>query len=180
MLTGAFGEGEDGVNQPPHQHSQALARLLLEAGADPNDSQTLYNRHFKPNDDHLKLLLAYGLGRRAGGPWHARLGPSITTPDVMLQDQLIWAARMTYADRVRLLIQHGVDVDGRGTGHPVVQGRTALELAALNGHEEVAALLRAAGAVPGLLDAVETLLAACLRGDHAQVERCQRDAAPGC
>jgi len=41
-LTGAFGGGEDAVNQPPHQHAMELARLLLEAGADPNDSQALY------------------------------------------------------------------------------------------------------------------------------------------
>jgi len=32
-LTGAFGEGEDGTNQPPHRDRDALARLLPEAGA---------------------------------------------------------------------------------------------------------------------------------------------------
>ena len=170
-LTGAFGDGEDGVNQPPHQHSLALARLLLEAGADPNDYQTLYNRHFRPNDDHLALLLAYGLGRGEGGPWHIRLGSELASPAVMIQDQLVWAARMNYVDRVRLLLQHGVDVDGRGTRHPVVQGRTAHEVATLNGHEEVAALLRAAGASMASLDTVETFLAACLRADRAEVER---------
>ena len=62
-LTGAFGEGEDGINQPPHPHCAALATLLLDAGADPNDGQTLYNRHFKANDDHLVLLLWSGLGQ---------------------------------------------------------------------------------------------------------------------
>jgi hypothetical protein len=72
-LTGAFGDGEDGINQPPHPHRDALARLLLEAGADPNDAQALYNRHFGRNDDHLKLLLSYGLGRDKGGPWLGRL-----------------------------------------------------------------------------------------------------------
>ena len=55
-LTGAFGEGEDGVNQPPHPHRDALARLLLDARADPNDSQTLYNRHFRNDNDHLRLF----------------------------------------------------------------------------------------------------------------------------
>ena len=38
--------GEDWRQQPPHPECDALARLLLDAGADPNDSQTLYNRHF--------------------------------------------------------------------------------------------------------------------------------------
>src|SRR6185312_6392998 len=46
-LTGAFGEGESGpIHQPEHQYCYPLAKLLLEAGADPNDSQTLYNRMF--------------------------------------------------------------------------------------------------------------------------------------
>lgn len=59
-LTGAFGEGEDGNNQPPHRQALDLARRLLAAGADPNDGQTLYNRHFRAADDHLELLLAHG------------------------------------------------------------------------------------------------------------------------
>ena len=46
-LTGAFGEGEDGINQLPHPQCDALATLLLESGADPNDGQALYNRHFR-------------------------------------------------------------------------------------------------------------------------------------
>ena len=46
-LTGCFGEGEGGpINQPAHPHGIALARALLEAGADANDAQTLYNRMF--------------------------------------------------------------------------------------------------------------------------------------
>jgi len=57
-LTGAFGRGEDNVNELPHPRCDALARLLLDAGADPNDTQTLYNRHFEPNDDHLRLLFS--------------------------------------------------------------------------------------------------------------------------
>src|SRR6185437_8402748 len=63
-LTGCFGEGEQGPRrQPRHPRSIELARQLLAAGADPNDGQTLYNRMFSPDDDHLELLFAYGLGR---------------------------------------------------------------------------------------------------------------------
>ncbi|HEY7192332.1 MAG TPA: hypothetical protein VH439_01205 [Gemmatimonadales bacterium] len=50
-LTGAFGRGEDTINELAHPHAQELATLLLGAGADPNDSQTLYNRHFEETDD---------------------------------------------------------------------------------------------------------------------------------
>lgn len=73
-LTGALGEGEDAVNRPRHQLWLPLARLLLDAGADPNDSQGLYNRMFGSSDDHLRLLLSYGLGSGSGGPWYDRLG----------------------------------------------------------------------------------------------------------
>src|SRR5262245_42909233 len=56
-LTGAFGEGERGPrHQPEHQYCYQLARLLLEAGADPNDDQTLYNRMFSGGTRHLELL----------------------------------------------------------------------------------------------------------------------------
>ena len=74
MLTGVFGQGELGpVRQPRHPHSLALARLLLEAGANPNDGQALYNRMFEPDNDHLELLFEFGLGAGDGGPWKARM-----------------------------------------------------------------------------------------------------------
>ena len=48
------------------EHSIALARALLAAGADPNDPQALYNRMFGDDDDHLVLLFEFGLGRGNG------------------------------------------------------------------------------------------------------------------
>jgi hypothetical protein len=42
------------------------------AGADPHDNQGLYNRMQYPNDEHLKLLFEYGLGKDQGGPWFKR------------------------------------------------------------------------------------------------------------
>ena len=57
-LTGAFGEGEQGpVNQPPHPEWEEFARLLLDAGADPNDGQALYNRMFSRDDRCVEMLL---------------------------------------------------------------------------------------------------------------------------
>jgi hypothetical protein len=72
VLTGAFGEGEQGPGrQPRHPHSLALAELLLTAGANPNDAQSLYNRMFRPDDDHLHLLFAHGLGTGTTPPGSA-------------------------------------------------------------------------------------------------------------
>ena len=127
-LTGAFGEGEDGNNQPPHQHRDALARLLLDAGADPNDGQTLYNRSFRPDDGHLKLLFSYGLGRDKGGRWFVRLGERLQSPARMLSEELWGAARMNLHERVKLLVGHGAPVDtaGRSRRTDAVRGRALL------------------------------------------------------
>ena len=143
-LTGAFGRGEG--DPPPHRDSLALARLLLEAGADPNDSQAVYNLHWTEDDGWLELLLEFGFGTGDGGPWHARLGSAHATPRENAEDCLMWAAHSGFAHRVELLLAAGVDPDGRGTRHPILGGRTALEEALRNGHAEAARALRAGGA----------------------------------
>jgi len=171
-LTGAFGYGEDAPNQPPHPESPALARLLLEAGADPNDDQTIYNRHFRPENDHLELLLAHGLGQARRGPWPQRLGEHLTEPRLLLEDALVFVAdNDAYADRVELLLRHGVDPDGRGTGHPILRGLRPVERARRHGAQRIEALLLAAGARPPEGDAVDALLALSMQGDRTGVER---------
>jgi ankyrin repeat protein len=161
-LTGAFGRGEDWQNQPPHPECDALARLLLEAGADPNDSQTLYNRHFQANDDHLKLLFAYGLGRDTRGPWLTRLGGENATATSMLVQQLCWAAEHNFPDRVKLLAEHGVDVNTPGPR----EGRTPYEEALRAGHRDIAEYLVAHGAKRVELDPLDAFAAACIAGDR--------------
>ncbi|GAA5157976.1 ankyrin repeat domain-containing protein [Pseudonocardia eucalypti] len=176
-LTGAFGGGES--DQPPHRHALALARLLLEAGADANDSQALYHLAFagpgEDRNDWLELLLAHGLGRGSGGPWHRRMAPIHPTPARLLQDALLHAASEGLANRVRLLLEAGADVRGLGTEHPIMGGRNAYELAMLSGNVEIAELLRAAGAeadpVRGEADPVLEFVARCMRGDRAAVDR---------
>ncbi len=170
-LTGAFGEGELGpVRQPRHPRSLALARVLLEAGADPNDSQTLYNRMFGDDDDHLMLLLEFGLGTGDGGPWRARLGDVIAAPAELLRGQLRWAVMHDQPARVRLLLEHGVD--------PVAairDGRTPLELALLSGNAAVAAILEQHGAAEPRLDGVDAFVAAVLADDRSAVEATDRE-----
>src|SRR5262249_31225326 len=62
-LVGVIGEGEE--DRPPHPQRDAMARLLLERGAEPYDAQVIYNIHF-----HGKILwymqLMYEFSVKAG------------------------------------------------------------------------------------------------------------------
>jgi len=164
-LTGVFGEGERGpVHQPEHPNCDELARLLLEAGADPNDSQTLYNRMFTGSTRHLELLFEFGLGQRGDGVWFRRLGDRIGSPVEMLQQQLGWAAKYNQIERARLLIKHGVDVN---TPDSRLQ-RTPYELAVLHGNSEIAEYLLAHGARQTPLNKKDAFATACLSGDEVR------------
>lgn len=159
-LTGAFGNGEGGANQPAHPRVLELARLLLDAGADPNDGQTLYDLHFGPGDAHLHLLFSYGLGKERRGPWFARLGERMPSPSRMLAEELWSAARKGYRERVELLVAHGTDVNTPG----VRDGRTPYAAARRAGNDEIAEYLAAHGATRVALDAKESFAAACISG----------------
>jgi Ankyrin repeats (many copies) len=164
VLTGVFGEGELGpVRQPRHPHSQALARLLLEAGADPNDGQALYNRMFEPGNDHLELLFEFGLGTGDGGPWRRRLGDALDSPAEMVRGELAWAITHGMAERVRLLVEHGVDVTAP------LHGVTATSMAATTGHADLVDYLVAHGAPPPDLAPADAFTAAVLTADRARL-----------
>ena len=168
-LTGAFGRGEG--DPPPHEHEAALATLLLEAGADPNDAQTIYNCSLVPGQRVPGAAVAPRLRSRRRRPV-ARppgAGPSDTA-----------GARAGRADLGRLLRQPRARaaaggerrrrVDGDGTRHPITGRRNPLALALSTGNAEIADLLLAAGAAPPALDPVERFAAAAMRGDRAAVD----------
>ncbi|KRD08012.1 hypothetical protein ASE48_10340 [Mycobacterium sp. Root265] len=162
VLTGVFGEGEQGPRrQPRHPLAADLAGLLLRRGAHPADQQTLYNRMFRPDDAHLELLFAHGLADAGPSPWERRLGEAIETRAQMWQRQVSWAAENGFTDRLALLARHGIDVSGV---HPVVprlpddpdardaEGATALHHAAWSGDLALIRQLLDAGADPSLRD----------------------------
>jgi ankyrin repeat protein len=163
VLTGVLGNGEGG--QPPHPHAFALARLLLRAGANPNDGQALYNRMFSPDNDHLRLLFEFGLGTEDGGPWRERLGDQLSSPAEMLRAQLRWAIVHGMGARIALFAEHGVDLRS-----PYADGRVPVEIALLSGFPAVAEQLVEAGADDAELGPVSALIAAVLVADRDTVD----------
>jgi ankyrin repeat protein len=179
-LTGVLGLGEDDCGrgdgplwQPPHEHWREFARLLLEAGADPNDNQGLYNRMQQPDNEHLRLLFEYGLGQDRGGPWFQRFwqhwpyADAARTPADILAYQLRWAIGANHFDRVKLLVENGVDVN-----HPD-RGRMPYAEAVRNGHQEIVDYLVANGAkrVAITLSPVEEFHIACYRDDAGRARQ---------
>ena len=150
-ITGAIGVGEAGpVAAPPHTQARALVELLLDAGADPNDEQALYNMHFLRDDGWLELLLARGLREQARLDY--LLGTSV---------------KQGFGDRVALLLAHGASSMGRD----FYNKRTHLENALLLGHHLIAKMLVDCGATPPSLSSGEELRVACLRGREEQVRQ---------
>ena len=164
-LTGVFGEGERGpVNQPEHPDFLALAKELLDAGADANDGQSLYNRMFRPDNTALQILLSYGLTKDHVCNWWATVnGELVANPVKTLDYQLQWAVRNNFTERVHLLLEHGADAQQKLPN----MGRLA-KIARTQGFNEVAKALERHGARPYRLSKVERFLNHCLNSDERE------------
>jgi ankyrin repeat protein len=99
------------------------------------------------------------------------------SPEELVHEELMYAAKTNLPERARIVIAHGVDVDRRSTGHPLYGGATPLELAVAMGNEEMVRVLEDAGARP-VTDELAYFAGACLRGDEADARR-RLDADPG-
>ncbi len=166
VLTGVFGEGEAGkMRQPSHPDCVEFARLLLDAGAEANDSQALYNRMFEPDDTCLKVLLQYGLSAKDTNNWLVREdGGFVANSQTVFDYQLAWALEHRMADRVRLLVEHGADV------HKAVNGRTPFEWARVGGDADLAGYLVLKGATAVQLKAEDEFYIAVMNKEISLAE----------
>ena len=143
--------GATGVNNNP-----ALARALLEGGATPDDSESLYHATEHPDLVCLRLLLEFRATLRGANALkhmldyesiegvrlllEAGADPNETNPH--RETALHWAVmRGRSAEIVGELIRAGAQVDARRA-----DGRTAYALAVRSGQAETGALLERSGA----------------------------------
>ncbi|MCH2110903.1 MAG: hypothetical protein MK135_16415, partial [Polyangiaceae bacterium] len=105
-MTVAIGEGEAGAEKtPPHPFAREICETLLGAGANPNDSQAIYNTSFLPSPTWLQLFLSRGLKQGQKCNWKG--GEKESTVNFALGAAIARA----HLDKVALLLKHGADPD---------------------------------------------------------------------
>ena len=159
-LCGVIGDGEGGpVNCPPHPAARPLATLLLDRGADPNQSQALYNTMLRGDDDHwLRVLMGRGLSAGDNVAWTRR------DPANMFGYLLDRAVETNQVRRATALLELGANPNP-------TSGRSLYERALLGGSMEMAELLARHGARRTELTGREAFRGACMRLDRAVAER---------
>ncbi|MGN6382582.1 MAG: ankyrin repeat domain-containing protein [Dyella sp.] len=168
-------------------HDVAITRRLLQAGADPNDNESLYHAAELADPSLVGLLLEAG-ARVTGSNalFRALDGERPDTVRLMLAHggnpnepgpggcPLLHAIRRRRSPEViGLLLNAGADPSVRNA-----HGVSALRFARSLGLDAVAERLLQAGAAPETPSPSDTLLAACARADRATVRRLL-DEAPG-
>lgn len=111
-LTGAVGNGEQGLLRfPRHPEGEAIARLLLERGADANDGQALYNWMLGGDPWCLKLLLEYGLNAETKQNWlDVDDRGSFKSSDLNMFEYLLrYAVDQAHSEMAGILLDHGAD-----------------------------------------------------------------------
>lgn len=166
----------------------ALARALLEAGANPNDTQSLYHAAERWDTDALDLLVAHDVSptnlsycllhkidfnHAPGIAWFLDHGadPNARHPKAG-ESALHWAIKRAARPAViDMLLAHGADPDARTiagvTAFPEVRAWTPLDLALRLGRGDVVATLRARGATATPPTAEDAFVLACARADAA-------------
>ncbi len=164
-------------------HDLELTKILLEAGADPNDGESLY--HSLETFTCTRLLLENGA--RIGGSnalYRALDFDNLAALELLLEHSadpneplinsplaewglpLLWAIRRRRSRRhVVALLKAGADPSAS-----TLSGVSAYSLALQLGLGEVAELLRESGGAKSISEE-EQFIAACARGDEAEAQR---------
>ena len=159
-LTGAFGRGEDWPNQTPHPN----ATISRGCSSRPAPIPTIRRRSTTGTSSRTTLTSSFCSSTDSGRTRAAR-GSSgsvmrMRHPGRILVQQLCWAASRHFPARVKLLVEHGANVNGRS----LRTGRTAYEEALRGGHRDIAEYLAANGANRIELDPLETFALTCIAG----------------
>jgi ankyrin repeat protein len=162
-------------------HSPGMTRLLLEAGADPNDGESVYHSVEAGDPGCLALLLEHG-GNPSDGLAHALDFDRVEPVRMLLEAGADASGVLGHAvrrgrgpDVIRLLVAHGAVLDQPAgeTWRPNAPLRTPYQHAVLRGMADVAAALASAGASVEVSDAdlaVASLAAGLVDLDYDQQE----------
>jgi ankyrin repeat protein len=157
------------------RHDPELTRALLEAGARPDDNESLYHAAYADSPECVRLLLEFGATVDGTNALAAAIDADhVEHVRLMLQagGDPDYAGLVSHAVRrgcgtamIRLLAQHGADVDRPGgeTWRGNVPLRTPYQHAALRGRDDLAQLLAELGASSELSD-TDRAVAALARG----------------
>ena len=164
-LVGVVGEGEE--DRPPHPRRDELARLLLERGAEPYDTQVLYNIHFHGRVLwFLELMHEYSLRRGRAADWRDPSWPMLDMGGYGNGARYLLAIAVKHGDLrlARWLLEHGADPNAPPPTDPRLSKRTLLDDALARGEARLAELLAAHGAIRGdaTLSREDEFASACL------------------
>jgi hypothetical protein len=161
VLTGVIGQGEG--DKPPHPQAHELPLLLIESGADPYDSQALYNTSITRDDTTwLDFLWTWSERRDRLGKWREKAWKIGDNVPLNALDYLLGnAVAANHVRRTEWLLVHGANADGVHA----YSKRPLREEALIYGHTGMADLLVRYGAAELPLEGEAAFQAACMRLD---------------
>jgi ankyrin repeat protein len=166
-LTGAIGEGERGsIACVAHPCAGELVKLLLDAGANPNQSQALYNTMLSEHlGKWLPIFVQYGL--KAGD--RANWSPDEEEPifDFLLS-QVVLQGKL---ELVRYLLEHGANANAVSRYHH----HSAHAIAQLTGRTDIADVLERFGARAEPLSVADQFRVACGQRDRKLADSLLRE-----
>jgi len=162
------------------RHDPELTRALLEAGADPDDGESLYHSTDADSPECTRILLEHGAQVTGTNALAAAIDDDrLEHVRLMLEhgadpDESFYVAhavrRGCGTATIELLVGHGADVDRPGgeTWRGDVPLRTPYQHAVLRGKDELAELLARLGASTKV-DPADAAVASIARGELPQV-----------